>query len=242
MVYWCEGTPEEKLEWFRTINIAGAQLTEQELNNAVYSGPWVTSAKRYFSKVGCPAVDVGGSYLVGSSIRQEYLETAIDWISSGNIKDYMALNQFKSDATELWEYFNKVLKWVRTTFPNYRREMKGIDWGRLYREHSNKSFNPVSLEQQITQLMIDEDVTNKKGIYEYVLTGKSKFLNIRLFSEKQKREAYDRQKGLCIVCGESFQIEEMEADHITPWHQGGQTSSTNCQMLCREDNRRKGGI
>lgn len=242
MVYWCEGTPEEKLEWFKTINIAGAQLTSQELNNAVYSGPWVTSAKRYFSKIGSPAGDVGGDYLTGSAIRQEYLETAIDWISDGQIKDYMARNQLKNDAKELWDHFLDIIKWIKTTFPNYRKEMKGLDWGKIYRTHAGSIWNPVKLEAEIYQLMIDEDVTSKKGIFEYVLSGNTRLLSIRAFSEKQKREAYERQKGICPVCNKEFKIEEMEGDHITPWHLGGQTISDNCQMLCKSDNRTKGGI
>lgn len=239
MVYFCTGEPSEKLEWFETINIAGEELTNQELRNAVYSGSWVSDAKRYFSKNS--RAKIGDEYLSGSANRQEYLETAINWISSGNIKEYMSKNQHEPNANELWLYFQSVINWVKTTFPKYRKEMKGIQWGFLYNEFKNHRFDSQKLEVEITKLMQDEDITNKKGIYEYLLTGKEKFLNIRTFSDNQKREAYERQKGICVKCGMEFELHEMEADHITPWHEGGKTSADNCQLLCREDNRRKSG-
>lgn len=241
MVYLCSGTDSEKLEWFRTINIAGEKLTDQELRNAVYSGSWVSDAKRYFSKNGCPAYGMGGDYLSGTAIRQEYLETTIKWISDDNIEQYMAKNQNEPNANELWLYFQSVINWVKTVFPKYRREMKGIEWGFLYNEFKDKKLDSKKLETEIALLMEDEDVTKKKGIYHYVLTRKEKHLNIRAFSPNQKREAYERQKGICPVCEEHFEIQEMEADHITPWHEGGKTSTENCQMLCKEDNRRKSG-
>jgi hypothetical protein len=239
MVYYCSGEDSEKLAWFETINIAGKVLTPQELKNAVYSGSWVSDAKRYFSKNNRPKI--GDEYLSGSANRQEYLETAIDWISDGNIKDYMAKNQHEPNATELWLYFQSVINWVKANFSKYRREMKGIKWGFLYNEFKDQKFDSKKLEEQIAILMEDEDVGNKKGIYSYVLTGKEKHLNIRAFNDKQKREAYERQKGICVECKEHFELNEMEADHIDPWHSGGKTSAENCQMLCREDNRRKSG-
>ncbi len=245
MVYFCSGADSEKLEWFKTINIAGERLTDQELRNAVYSGAWVSDAKRYFSKNGCAAYGLGGDYLNGSAIRQDYFETVIGWISGDNsndcINNYMARNQHEVNANELWLYFQSVINWIKAVFPNYRKEMKGIEWGFLYNNYKNQKFDSTKLEKQITELMQDEDVTNKKGIYEYVLTGKEKHLNIRSFTDNQKREAYERQKGICVMCKEHFDLSEMEADHITPWHEGGKTSSDNCQMLCREDNRRKSG-
>jgi len=239
MVYYCSGTDSEKLDWFETINIAGKVLTPQELRNAVYSGSWVSDAKRYFSKNSRPKI--GDEYLTGSANRQEYLETAIDWISKGSIKEYMSKNQHEPKANELWLYFQAVINWVKATFPKYRKEMKGIKWGFLYNDYKDKKFDPKKLEDEITTLMLDEDVENKKGIYYYVLTRKEKYLNIRAFSDKQKREAYERQKGICPVCTEHYEIEEMEGDHITPWHLGGKTTADNCQMLCRDDNRRKSG-
>lgn len=241
MVYLCSGTDSEKLEWFKTINIAGEKLTEQELRNAVYAGSWVSDAKRYFSKNGCPAYSIGSDYLNGVSIRQEYLETAIQWICNDSIEKYMAEHQHDPNASELWLYFQSVINWVKTVFPKYRKEMKGIPWGVLYNEFNSRKFDSVKLENEISKLMQDEDVTNKKGIYSYVLTRKEKHLNIRAFSDSQKREAYERQGGICCKCEKYFEFSEMEADHITPWHEGGKTTAENCQMLCKEDNRRKSG-
>ena len=239
MVYFCSGKPSEKLDWFETINIAGKVLTEQELRNAVYSGSWVSDAKRYFSKNSRPKI--GDEYLNGSANRQEYLEKAIDWISEGKIKEYMSKNQFEPNANELWLYFQSVINWVKVTFPKYRKEMKGIEWGTLYNEFKNDKWDAIALEEEITDLMLDEDVSNKKGIYYFVLNRKERHLSIRAFSEKQKREAFERQKGICVKCGEKFELNEMEADHITPWHEGGKTSADNCQMLCKHDNRIKSG-
>lgn len=241
MVYLCSGTDSEKLDWFRTINIAGEKLTDQELRNAVYSGPWVTDAKRYFSKTGCPAHAIGSDYLKGAAIRQEYLETAIEWISEGNIEDYMSKHQHDPNASALWRYFQDVISWVKATFPKYRKEMKGIDWGVLYNQFHSEVFDTAKLEREVVTLMMDEDVTKKSGIYQYVLTRDEKYLNIRTFTDNQKREAYERQKGICVKCGKHFELDEMEADHATPWHEGGKTSAENCQMLCKDDNRRKSG-
>ena len=241
MVYFCEGSPSDKLNWFRTINIAGEKLTDQELRNAVYSGSWVTDAKRYFCKSGCPAYGLGSDYMTGSAIRQEYLETAIDWISKGNIEVYMLNHQNDPNANALWLYFLAVINWVKAVFPTYLRERKGIAWGELYNTHNDKYWDSAQLEVEIKRLMQDDDVTKKKGIYNYVLTGKEKYLNIRAFTQNQKRELYEKQQGICPVCKEHFSISEMEADHITPWHQGGKTELSNGQMLCKEDNRRKGG-
>ena len=241
MVYFCEGAPSEKLEWFKTINIAGEELTNQELRNAVYSGSWVTDAKRHFSKNGCPAYGMGSKFLSGTPIRQDYLETAIDWHAQGAIEAYMAERQNHPNANELWLYFQAVINWVQAVFPNYRREMKGIAWGALYNKHKDTNWDAAQLETEISRLMQDDDVTKKKGIYPYVLTKKEKYLNIRAFTQSQKRELYERQKGICPICKEHFAIGEMEADHIMPWHAGGKTELENGQMLCQEDNRSKGG-
>lgn len=243
MVYLCSGADIEKLEWFRTINIAGEELTDQELLNAVFHGSWVTDAKRYFSKSNCPAYGLGSDYLSGSVIRQDYLETAIKWISGdGDAKKYMSIHQKDSNAKEQWQYYNDVINWVKKVFPNYRREMKGVPWGFLYNDFKAKTLIAKKLEAEIVKLMQDDDVTNKKGIYTYVLNRKEKHLSIRSFTPNQKREAYERQKGICPVCKDHFEIEEMEADHIKPWHGGGKTISENCQMLCKDDNRLKSGI
>ncbi len=243
MVYFCEGTDKERLDWFRIINIAGEKLTDQEIRNAVYTGPWLSDAKLKFSKTNCAAyllANDGGQLVGGSPIRQEYLETALLWINKGMIEDYMAKHQHDKDADELWKYFQKVIAWTREIFPNYRREMSNVPWGELYNQFKNKKFDP-KLEKEITKLMQDEDVTKKSGIYEYVLTRNEKYLNIRAFTDKQKREAYERQKGICKKCKKHFEIEEMEADHIKPWHEGGKTTAVNCQMLCKQDNRTKSG-
>src|SRR3989339_1390035 len=241
MVYFCEGNDKEKLDWFKIINIAGEKLTDQELRNAVYTGSWLTDAKRHFSKSGCPAYNIASDYMTGSPIRQDYLETTIDWISNGNIEKYMAEHQHKPNANELWLYFQNVMNWIKVVFPNYRKEMKGVAFGILYNEFKDKEFDSNKLEKEITKLMQDEDVTKKSGIYEYVLTRNEKYLSIRAFTDKQKREVYERQKGVCVKCKKHFEIEEMEADHATPWHEGGKTISKNCQMLCKDDNRRKSG-
>lgn len=239
MVYFCSGTESETLDWFKTINIAGEALTDQELRNAVYSGPWVTDAKRYFSKTNCPAYQIASDLMSGSAIRQDYLETSISWITATSVEDYMGLHQQDLSAHELWLYFQKVVAWVRATFPNYRKEMKGVDWGYLFNQFEVQETNPNELEQRVSLLMMDEDVTAKKGIYPYVLSGREKYLNLRTFSDNQKREAFERQKGICKICKQEFEIEAMEADHITPWSQGGKTELLNCQMLCKDDNRRK---
>ena len=243
MVYWCSGTDSEKLGWFKTINIAGERLTDQELRNAVYSGPWVSDAKHHFSKNGCAAWGLGSDYLKGSPIRQEFLETAIDWLNEGDIEGYMAKQQPEPNANELWLYFQAVINWIKVTFPEYRREMKGVAWGELYNAHKGVVQDAVKLEEKIARLMGDEDVTNKKGIYSYVLDGEERHLNIRAFTDNQKREAYERQKGICPACPDKkhFEIEDMEGDHITPWHAGGKTTADNCKMLCKDCNRRKSG-
>ena len=245
MIYICEGTPSEKLDWFKIINIAGEKLTDQELRNSQYTGTWLHDAKRHFSKTGCPAYQIGEKYLNGSTIRQDYLETALRWISNRDgieIEDYMGKHQNDSDADELWVYYQAVLDWVKRLFPNYRKEMKGIDWGILYNEYKDKSYNSTKLEERVTELMMDDDVTKKSGIYSYLITGQEKHLNIRSFTDNQKREAYEKQKGICPKCKKHFEISEMEADHITPWHLGGQTIAENCQMLCSDCNRRKSDI
>jgi len=239
MIYCCSGTDSEKLDWFTTINIAGEELSDQELKNAVYSGSWVSDAKRYFSKKSRPKI--GDDYLSGDANRQEYLETAINWISNGKIKDYMSEHQHDKDAIVLWQYFQAVINWVESVFTNYRKEMKGVPFGFLYNEYKDKKLDAKKLEKEISRLMEDEDVSNKKGIYSYILTREEKFLNIRSFNDKQKREAFERQKGICPVCRKKWKIEEMESDHITPWHDGGKTIEENCQMLCKDDNRRKSG-
>lgn len=240
-IYFCSGTDSEKLEWFKIINIAGERLTDQELRNAVYSGSWVSDAKRYFSKNGCAAYGIGSDYLNGSPIRQEYLETAIKWISNGKIEDYMSKHQHDQNASALWRYFQDVITWVSTTFTKKRKFMKGVEWGTLYNTYKDEKYNTKEIEEETEKLILDDDVTKKSGIYPYILTRNEKYLSIRAFSDATKQKIFEKQKGVCVVCKEKFEIEEMEADHITPWHEGGKTIEKNCQLLCKQDNRTKSG-
>jgi hypothetical protein len=246
MVYFCEGKDSEKLEWFKTINIAGEKLTDQELRNAVYSGSWVTDAKRYFSKTNCAAYKIGSDYLNGSPIRQDYLETAIKWISDGKIEDYMSEHQHDPNASALWIYFQSVISWIEATFPkkynkNRKKFMKGVDWGTIYNQFKNEVLDADKIEEEIKKLILDDDVTKKSGIYPYVLTRNEKYLSIRAFTDAMKIKVYEKQKGICAKCGEHFELNQMEADHITPWHEGGKTIEENCQMLCKDCNRKKSG-
>lgn len=238
-VYICEGTDSERLDWFRIINIAGVKLTEQELRNATYPGPWLTDAKRHFSKTNCPAYGLADKYMAGSPIRQDYLESVLKWISDGKIEEYMAKHQHDDNASELWQYFQTVIAWAQTMFPNYRKEVKGLEWGEFYNKYHDNKYDAQKMEEEIKRLMVDEDVTNKRGIYEYLLSGDEKHLSIRAFSDAMKREAYERQNGICPDCKNHFEIEEMEGDHITPWVEGGKTIAENCKMRCRDCNRRK---
>ncbi|PKO47963.1 MAG: HNH endonuclease [Betaproteobacteria bacterium HGW-Betaproteobacteria-22] len=240
-VYVCEGAEGEKLDWFKIINIAGEKLTDQELRNAIYTGPWLADAKRWFSRSGCPAYQIGEKYVNGSPIRQELLEKAIEWISGGKIEDYMSRHQHDSDAQELWQYYQEVIAWVERIFPEYRKIMKGLDWGKFYNEHKDDKLNASKLEQRIVELIEDDEVDNKKGIYEYLLTNNEKTLSLRMFDEKTKVKIYEKQKGICPTCKKHYDIGSMEADHIIPWSKGGKTTSDNCQMLCKMDNRTKSG-
>ena len=246
MVYVCSGTESEKLEWFETINIAGEKLTAQELRNAVFTGSWVSDAKRYFSKTGCVAFNIGSDYLIGSPIRQEYLETAIGWInnndSSDGIKLYMAKHQHDQNATALWMYFQSVITWVDATFTNKRKKfMKGIQWGLLYNKYKDVIYDTKAIEEETARLIADDEVEKKSGIYAYILTRDERHLGIRTFSDSVKQKVYEKQGRKCIVCKKEFDISEMEGDHITPWHENGKTIEENCQMLCKDDNRRKSG-
>ena len=239
MIYFCEGNDREKLDWFEIINIAGERLTPQELRNAVYTGEWLTDAKSYFSRKGCAASGLAQRYVSGSAIRQEMLEVALKWINKGDICGYMAKHQHDTNADELWNYFIGVIEWVEDTFIEYRSEMKGLDWGGFYDVYHDNVYDTAELEREIKALMADDDIRNKKGIYIYVLSRDTKTLNLRAFSESQKRGAYERQNGVCVRCGKHFAFDKMEGDHITPWSKGGKTDTDNCQMLCQSCNRRK---
>lgn len=244
-VYFCKGTDSEKLAWFKTINIAGEKLSDQELRNAVYTGEWLTDAKRHFSKSGCVAQTIADKYHAKKVNRQELLELALKWIgekSGKSIEQYMADHQKDSNANELWLYFQNVISWVKTIFPKYRREMKGQPWGIMYNHFGSLPLDTKKINEEVDSLMVDDDVTNRVGIYQYVLDRKESHLQIREFEARDRRAAYEKQKGVCPKCGRHFEIEEMQADHITPWSKGGKTVAENCQMLCADCNRRKSAI
>jgi len=241
-IYVCEGTDSEKLDWFRTINIAGEKLTEQELRNAVYAGSWVTNAKRYFSKQNGPAYGLEASYMTGTPIRQDYLEVVLKWISQGEIEEYMARHQHDDNAEELWHYFKDIIEWAEGIFPSYYKEMKGVAWGELYNKYKNRHYDPDAIQEKVEALMADEDVQSKKGIFPYVLDESPKrirLLSIRTFDQHTKRTVYEQQDYRYMTCGGVFKLKEMEADHIKPWSKGGKTIRENCQLLCKDCNRGK---
>lgn len=244
-VYFCTGTDKEKLDWFRVINIAGERLLDQELLNAIYVGPFISDARRHFSKNGCPAYKMASDLLNGNAIEQAYLSTILHWAARRDgikeVSEYMSLHQNEANANQLWAYFSAIITWVRSTFTTYRKEMKGLDWGFLYDTYHENIYDTAGLEQRIHDLMEDDEIMRKPGIYSYVLSGDLRDLSFRTFDKKQKREAYERQKGICAQCGEHFELEEMEGDHIIPWAKGGVTTADNCQMLCQKCNREKGG-
>lgn len=255
MVYVCSGNDKEKLDWFETINIAGERLTTQELRNAVYAGPFVSDAKRYFSKSNCPAFNMGKHLMNGSPIRQDYLETALKWMANSEsrpgfkqtIEGYMAKHQHDPNASQLWQYFSAVMTWVAATFDIGKRKeiMKGVDWGSLYHRFHEQIIDKAQLDKEINRLIIDSEVQNKKGICSYVLTRDEHDLGLRTFPDDIKLEVYELQHHRCAnpqcqKAGQELEFSEMEGDHITPWRDGGRTVKENCQMLCRECNRRKG--
>ncbi len=259
-VYICSGTSDEKLEWFSVINLAGEPLTEQELLNANYTGPWLSSAKKYFMKSNSVAYLLGNKYvdIEANQSRGKGLSTAIGWISKGNIKQYMADHQNDKDADDLWKYFSTIIEWVNKTFVDYYREMKNLDWGRLYGQYGEKEYDSKKISEQVKSLHDDIHILNKKGIFEYVLGGfkDNKLLEIRMFNDDVKIETYKKQTKLAKEKGESncpycaighqaskdkiWGLEDMDADHVTAWSKGGKTSSENCQMLCKTHNRAKG--
>ncbi len=239
-IYICEnGTTDEKIEWFKIINIAGEKLTNQEMLNAVYAGPWITAAKKRFSKTNCIAYKLAKDYMIGRPIRQEYLEKVLKWVSDNKIESYMREHQFKVNADAEWQYLDAVISWIKRLFPRYRVQMKGVEWGYLYNKYKDTFFSSTELEEAVSKLMKDDDVESKSGIYPYLITRQEKYLNIRTFKDGVKAAVYERQKGICPHCHKHFELSEMEADHIVPWSKGGHTALENCQMLCRECNRRK---
>lgn len=247
LIYVCKGTIAERLDWFRVINIAGKPLNDQELLNANYVGSWLSSAKIRFSKNNCVAYKLGNKYVKGKANEQDYLKTAIDWISDGHIAEYMAAHQSDENSDELYEHYKKVIEWIEKVFPTsyYRKEMLGLNWGKLYKTYSKNEYNVDELEEKIKELMKNDEVTEKKGIYEYVLSGCDEYiarkLSKRTFSDSNKRTAYERQNGICPKCNKHHEFSEMEGDHIIPWWRGGTTTLDNLQMLCKKCNGVKSG-
>lgn len=249
-IYVCEGEPSEKLEWFKTINIAGKALNEQEINNAIYAGPFVSDAKRHFSKSNCGAYRLGKDLVNGTPIRQDFLKKALEWMAEHetrmgkrqSVVGYMAEHQHDPNANNLWTYFQNVLNWAITNFEmkKFKKIMKGLDWALLYDRYHQKTLNTAEMWKQISALMLDGEIQKQQGIIPYVLTGDEHYLDLRAFPEDIKNAVWEKQNHICPHCGKEFDFEFMEGDHITPWREGGRTVIENCQMLCKECNRRKG--
>ena len=258
LIYECEGTESEIKEWFRTINIAGVPLNNQELLNAVYSGPFVTLGKEEFSNSQNVNIQQWSEYILGSAIRQDFLERALDWVSKGNIGDYMSSHRYNDNITEMKNYFNTVIDWVSAVFKDTESEMRGLEWGRLYETYSKQQYNPQEISVQVKKLYADPYVKNRKGVFEYILGGlnDAKLLDVRIFDEATKYSVYAIQTAeagksgisncpLCAIGHDSnkskiWKISEMDADHVTAWTKGGATDPKNCQMLCKTHNRAKG--
>ncbi|MBQ2586663.1 MAG: HNH endonuclease [Bacteroidaceae bacterium] len=249
-IYVCEGEPSEKLEWFKTINIAGKPLNEQEINNAIYAGPFVSDAKRHFSKSNCGAYRLGKELVNGTPIRQDFFKKALEWMADHetrmgkrqSVVGYMAEHQHDPNANNLWTYFQNVLNWAITNFEmkKFKKIMKGLDWALLYDRYHEKTLNTAEMWKQISTLMRDSEIQKQAGIIPYVLTGDEHYLDLRAFPEDIKLAVWEKQNHICAHCGKEFDLEFMEGDHITPWREGGRTVIENCQMLCKECNRRKG--
>ena len=258
LIYECEGSETEIKEWFRTINIAGIPLNEQELLNAIYSGSFVTKAKEVFSNSQNARIQKWSVYISGSVNRQDFLHTALDWVSKGKISDYMARHRHDKNITEMETYFNSVIGWIDGIFIDVEKEMCGLEWGRLYETYVKKSYDPQKISQRLHELYADFYVKNKKGIYEYLLSGEAdkKLLDVRIFDEPTKKSVYAKQtaaaekRGVsnCPLCAlensgnktKIWKLDEMDADHVSAWSKGGATDSANCQMLCKTHNRAKG--
>ncbi len=256
LIYECEGTETEIIDWFKTINIAGIELNRQEMRNASYSGNFVTLAKEEFSNSQNANIQKWSAYINGSVNRQDFLECALNWVSKGNIDAYMSLHRNDTNINELKKYFNSVLDWVSAVFTDVEREMRGLEWGRLYEKYRNTAYNPTKVSVDVQKLLEDPYVKSKKGIFEYILGGSTdtKLLDIRVFDEATKKKVYAIQtkqakdKSNCPLCAVGhdankkriWKLAEMDADHVTAWSKGGETNIENCQMLCKTHNRVKG--
>ena len=257
-IYICEGKESEIKEWFETINIVGEPLNPQELLNAIHSGPFVTRAKEEFSNSQNALIQKWSAYISGDVNRQDYLATALKWVSKGNVSAYMSKHRRDDNIIELKSYFNSVIDWVSSVFNDVLPQMKGLEWGMLYEKYHTQSFNPQKIHEEVTKLYNDIFVQNKKGIFEFVLGGSTdtKLLTVRVFDEPTKRAVYGKQtseaqsKGIsnCPMCvledlsnkDKIWEYKDMDADHVTAWSKGGATDISNCQMLCRTHNHIKG--
>lgn len=258
LIYECEGTESEIKEWFKTINIAGVPLNHQELLNAVYSGPFVTLGKAEFSNSQNANIQKWSAYISGSANRQDFFERALEWVSKGNIGEYMSRHRYDTNISELKTYFNSVIDWVSSVFINVESEMRGLEWGRLYETYHATPYNPAKVSKEVQKLYGDPYIKNRKGIFEYVLGGSVEptLLDIRVFDEATKKAVYSTQTAAAQARGESncplcaighdankrkiWKLNEMDADHVTAWSKGGATHIQNCQMLCKTHNRAKG--
>lgn len=258
LIYECQGSESEIKEWFKTINIAGVPLNNQELLNAVYSGSFVTLAKAEFSNSQNANIQMWSAYISGNVNRQDYLATALDWVSHGHVGDYMSQHRYDDNINELKTYFTSVIDWASSVFIDVKNEMCGLEWGRLYEQYHQNAYNPAEVSQKLHELYADPFVTNKRGIAEYILGGCSdtKLLNIRIFGEADKQTVYEQQTStareqgvsncpLCAMGNDAnhdriWKLSEMDADHVTAWSKGGSTDISNCQMLCKTHNRAKG--
>jgi hypothetical protein len=258
LIYECEGTESEIKKWFETINIAGVPLNQQELLNAIYSGPFVTKAKEEFSNSQNANIQKWSAYVKGSANRQDYLERALEWVSKGNIGAYMSSHRTDPNIDELKNYFTSVIDWVSSVFTDVFPEMRGLEWGRLYEQYHGKSYDPKQVSDAVKKLAADDEVTDRKGIFEYVLGGSTdtKLLNVRVFDPKVKKATYEKQTQAAEAKGESncplcaighdanksriYAPNDMDADHVSAWSKHGDSSAKNCQMLCKTHNRAKG--
>ncbi len=258
LVYECEGTEDEIRKWFETVNISGVPLNTQELLNAVYSGEFVTLAKQEFSNSQNANVQKWSHFILGAVNRQDYLACALQWVSRDKVKEYMSLHRRDTNIDEMKRYFNSVIDWIDSVFTEVEKEMRGLEWGRLYETYHNQPYDAAEVQQKVRQLYGDPYVKNRKGVFEYILGGcrDKRLLDIRIFDEATKRKVYQRQTAeasmhnvsncpLCAIGHEAnrqkmWKLSDMEADHVSAWSLGGETSIENCQMLCKTHNRAKG--
>lgn len=258
LIYECEGEESEIKQWFKTINITGVPLNPQEINNAIYSGPFVTLGKTEFSNSQNANIQKWSAYISGSALRQDFLERALEWVSKGNIDNYMSSHRFDTNINELKKYFNNVIDWVSSTFIDVENEMRGLEWGRLYETYHNNNYDPKTIHEEVKNLYGDFYVKNRKGIFEYILGGSvdKKLLDVRIFEDATKKSVYAKQtteaesKGIsnCSYCAighdtnksKIWKLADMDADHVAAWSKGGATDINNCEMLCKTHNRAKG--